>query len=560
MGDIVLECAFANCKLGTGETVWKTPSLLANAAISLLESHRDNHKQVPGARGGGDGGGGGGDSKNMKRLDRPRLEPNSNQQDFSVFKKRWEICCDSSGQQTDKTLRNQLLTCAEDTLQKTLFSTLGERWETISSADLLKEMGEMAVEKQSEMLNEVRLIEAKQERDEAVRKFLARLKGLANICDLTVNCSHNPSVTVSYANKSIHTALVRGLYDTETKGELLSKVEKLSLDDTVAFVEARETGKRSLAGLSGTLAGQTVNAVKDYSKLKCWRCGENGHRGDSQLHVKKKYCKAFNTKCTACNNTGHYTKFCKQKAGDKEEKVKTHSVVGICSTADMRLHSAMMTYRLGTRSKQEKLRSIELSNEEFDKFQEKFIDRLAAMPPTVKVTIRVDCDAYYKHVPRLECMMLDSFMKKMESSTEAILPYQFRPTADTGAQATVIGDEHLERIGLDISSLHHSKVTMDCANNMVLKTLGVFFGYIRGKSVLTGETFLHRGMVYVVKGSIMLLSETALRDLGIIPDTFPQIGQFGGNVESDDGVCRFDTNGIYPITPATAICQGGGEG
>ena len=28
---------------------------------------------------------------------------------------------------------------------------------------------------------------------------------------------------------------MRGLYDTETKGELLSKVEKFSLDDTVCF-------------------------------------------------------------------------------------------------------------------------------------------------------------------------------------------------------------------------------------------------------------------------------------------------------------------------------------
>jgi uncharacterized membrane protein required for colicin V production len=66
----------------------------------------------------------------------------------------------------------------------------------------------------------------------------------------------------------------------------------------------------------------------------------------------------------------------------------------------------------------------------------------------------------------------------------------------------VIGDEHLESMGLDIS------------NNMVLRTLGVFFGYIRGKSVLTVEILLHRGMLYVVKGSIMLLSDTALRDLG----------------------------------------------
>ena len=43
----------------------------------------------------------------------------------------------------------------------------------------------------------------------------------------------------------------------------------------------------------------------------------------------------------------------------------------------------------------------------------------------------------------------------------------------------------------------------------------------------------------------MLLSETALRDLNVIPDTFPLLGQFGGTVEEDDGTCRFSTRGQY---------------
>jgi hypothetical protein len=52
-------------------------------------------------------------------------------------------------------------------------------------------------------------------------------------------------------------------------------------------------------------------------------------------------------------------------------------------------------------------------------------------------------------------------------------------------------------------------------------------------------------MVYVVKGDTVLLSQTALIDLGVIPQTFPQIGQFGGNVETGDGICRFDSNMMY---------------
>jgi len=42
-------------------------------------------------------------------------------------------------------------------------------------------------------------------------------------------------------------------------------------------------------------------------------------------------------------------------------------------------------------------------------------------------------------------------------------------------------------------------------------------------------------MVYVVKGDTMLLSETAVKDLGIFPRNLPQIGQFWGNIEADYG-------------------------
>ena len=60
--------------------------------------------------------------------------------------------------------------------------------------------------------------------------------------------------------------------DNDTKGEILSKVAK---DETIAFVEARETGQHSLAGLSGSgLAGQQVHVVRDFSEARCWKCGE----------------------------------------------------------------------------------------------------------------------------------------------------------------------------------------------------------------------------------------------------------------------------------------------
>jgi hypothetical protein len=86
------------------------------------------------------------------------------------------------------------------------------------------------------------------------------------------------------------------------------------------------------------------------------------------------------------------------------------------------------------------------------------------------------------------------------------------PTADTGAQSNILGHKHLPEIGLDISCLHPTKVTMDCANSTETVALGVFYWYVRGKCKVTGRTLVHLRMIYVIEGDISLLTETALRD------------------------------------------------
>jgi hypothetical protein len=51
---------------------------------------------------------------------------------------------------------------------------------------------------------------------------------------------------------------------------------------------------------------------------------------------------------------------------------------------------------------------------------------------------------------------------------------------------------------------------------------------------------VHTCMIYVMEGDIFQLSEAALKDLGIIPESFPQIG---GNVLQGTDACRIEING-----------------
>ena len=106
----------------------------------------------------------------------------------------------------------------------------------MKDAGLLTEIEKAAVEKQSDLLNKVSLMDAKQERDEAVKTFVARIRGLANICTLSTKSTKGPCTQdVSYLDSSILLALVKGLYDGDTKSEVLSKGTQMNLEDTVTL-------------------------------------------------------------------------------------------------------------------------------------------------------------------------------------------------------------------------------------------------------------------------------------------------------------------------------------
>ena len=72
---------------------------------------------------------------------------------------------------------------------------------------------------------------------------------MANISD--------PSTKVDGTQDILHMepfillALVRGLYDEDTKSEVISKLAQMTLEDTVAFVEARETGRQDAQSRNG---------------------------------------------------------------------------------------------------------------------------------------------------------------------------------------------------------------------------------------------------------------------------------------------------------------------
>ena len=222
--------------------------------------------------------------------------------------------------------------CPDEILRKHVSRSLGARVDNITEADLLKEIEKLAVERQSNLVNIVALMSATQERDEVIRKFVARLRGLAAVCDLTVTCECNKKVSV--VENWILMALVEGLNDDDTKQEVMSKVVEMSIDETIEFVEARETGKKSINTLSGGgMASSQMNKVNTMYKAqeiepqlnqeRCKYCGTKGHGKNPNFDLKKASCPAFNNKCKQCKRKGHFQDFCNRNR-DEDKEISGH--------------------------------------------------------------------------------------------------------------------------------------------------------------------------------------------------------------------------------------------
>ena len=117
---------------------------------------------------------------------------------------------------------------------------------------MIKEMRRLAVPHHSNLVNIVAMRSVTQERDERVRSCVAvaRIRGLASVCQLTVACTRpGCDEKVSFAEQEILNTFLTALYDKESREKVLPKDPQMNLTDTILFIEAREAGGKVRSGL-----------------------------------------------------------------------------------------------------------------------------------------------------------------------------------------------------------------------------------------------------------------------------------------------------------------------
>ena len=129
-----------------------------------------------------------------------------------------------------------MVNCCETELYRDLHHTYGTSLQEKSEEELIEQMRGLAVPHHSNLVNIVALRSATQDHGERIRSYVARLRGLAAVCKLTVRCTGKTTCAckistpcteqVSFSETEILNTMVKGLSERE---EVLAKSPELDL-------------------------------------------------------------------------------------------------------------------------------------------------------------------------------------------------------------------------------------------------------------------------------------------------------------------------------------------
>ena len=179
--EVTLECTAPNCDLGQTGGRYKTPMLEAVYAMEMLRSHlQQNHAQGLGGEQRRQEPGDGCFTKPEKTR-RPTLQKGISEDRYLTFERQWARYKKSTGMQDEAMIRAQLLACCSEELGDELDNFHGAQLDEKNEADLMAEMRKLAVVAQNNLVNIMRLRSMVQDRDEPVKNFMARLRGVAEL-------------------------------------------------------------------------------------------------------------------------------------------------------------------------------------------------------------------------------------------------------------------------------------------------------------------------------------------------------------------------------------------
>ena len=476
---------------------YETPDVDPIVAAALITTHATVHQagQAPTAA----------TPARAEKVKRPSISSAGTTEEWQYFLLRWSDYVKATRLNgTDKII--QLLECCDDQLRRDLTRNAGGTLTGMAEEEVLKAMKSLAVREENAMVARVALHNMRQDRDEPVRSYVARLKGQAGICKFIQKCI-NCDANVNYTDAMVKDVLCRGLGDTEIQRDLLGdKDQSMSLEDTVKFVEAKEAGKRSASHL---LLPQSTDAVRGstYKRQKktptpsakdqdaaCSYCGTKGHGRNPPTRVRRTECPAFGNKCNHCGRDNHLEKMCRGKQpntkGAEHNDAVFDTLCGVTSVGSVK--------------------SATLDHHVFDQDTREWLRKQSKPQPFIRLRMSIDRHDYSHFGFPLNAPERHCFISAM---------------ADTGCQSCLAGVKAIKKLGLSTEDLVPVTLQMRAADNHDINILGAVILRLSGKSN-KGEERSTRQIVYITNSTDrFFLSREACVDLGIVTTDFPTISE-----------------------------------
>ena len=298
-----LECSSADCE-------FKTPA--GCPSWELMAGLLQTHSQTV------HGGGGpqqGTTSSKLEKLPRPTFTLNMTESQWSFKQTQWDNYIKQSVV-PDSVKLMQLQAACDDSLRQRVFDT--GTYSSLTTEDLfmkkMKELSVIVVHKSIYLMN---LWKMRQQSDELIRAFAARVTSTADSCNMVVKC---PNTTcqqdVTYRDHVVHQIIIHGMKNNDIRVRVLSRNtsgELTTLDKLINYIAAEEAGNAEASDLvsDSDLVGG-IRRRSSYSELKngnrkqtCQACGEARHDD------RKKQCKAWGQVCDKCKKVNHFAKVCK---------------------------------------------------------------------------------------------------------------------------------------------------------------------------------------------------------------------------------------------------------
>ena len=183
-----------------------------------------------------------------------------------MFERRWAIFKEGS-HIADEDASPHLFQCADGMLGDSLLKTDPD---IVSKEidEVLSAMKRLAVIPIATGIIRSELLEMKQLRDEAFRKFASRVRGKAETCEYTISveCQCSRTNDVNFTDHIMRDVLLAGIYDADIRREMfgIDQILQQPVNDVIAIVEKKDMARDAHTAASTS----AISSMKQQQKKR----------------------------------------------------------------------------------------------------------------------------------------------------------------------------------------------------------------------------------------------------------------------------------------------------